>query len=151
MPRLVLASASPARRTTLQRGGIDPIVIVSGVDESQLSDLPPAALALALAELKCSAVLDHHDVPTDALVLGCDSVLEFDGQVHGKPEDADEAIERWRRAVVVVEVIQADLGLVGDTKARTQTPLTGLAGENVGAPIAERATGEAAEDGRHCR
>ncbi len=96
MPRLVLASASPARRTTLQRGGIDPIVIVSGVDESQLSDLPPAALALALAELKCSAVLDHHDVPTDALVLGCDSVFELDGQALGKPSDAADALARHR-------------------------------------------------------
>ena len=97
MPRLVLASASPARRTTLQRGGIDPIVIVSGVDESQLSDLPPAALALALAELKCSAVLDHHDVPTDALVLGCDSVLEFDGEALGKPHTPEVATARWRQ------------------------------------------------------
>ena len=82
---LVLASASPARRTTLRAAGLDPIVIVSGVDESQLADLPPAELALQLAELKCAAVAGRDDVPADALVLGCDSVLELDGEALGKP------------------------------------------------------------------
>ncbi len=59
---LVLASASPARRTTLQAAGLDPIVVVSGVDESQLVDLPPAELALQLAELKCAAVVGRDEV-----------------------------------------------------------------------------------------
>ncbi|MFM6851171.1 MAG: Maf family protein, partial [Terrabacter sp.] len=76
MSRLVLASASPARRTTLRAAGVDPVVIVSGVDESQLVGLAPAELALQLAELKCAAVAGRDDVPADALVLGCDSVLE---------------------------------------------------------------------------
>lgn len=93
---LVLASASPARRTTLRAAGLDPIVIVSGVDESQLADLPPAELALQLAELKCTAVAGRHDVPADALVLGCDSVLELDGTALGKPDDEDEAKRRWQ-------------------------------------------------------
>ena len=96
MPRLVLASASPARRTTLRAAGVDPIVIVSGVDESQLTDLPPAELALQLAELKCAAVAERDDVPADALVLGCDSVLELDGDALGKPSDAADARARWQ-------------------------------------------------------
>ncbi|HRA26138.1 Maf family protein, partial [Ornithinibacter sp.] len=37
------------------------------------------------------------DLPDDLLVLGCDSVLELDGEVHGKPADAAEAVERWQR------------------------------------------------------
>ncbi len=93
---LVLASASPARRTTLRAAGLDPIVIVSGVDESQLDDLPPAELALQLAELKCAAVAGRDDVPADALVLGCDSVLELGGVALGKPSDEDDARARWR-------------------------------------------------------
>jgi septum formation protein len=93
---LVLASASPARLATLRAAGIDPTVIVSGVDESQVDGLPPAELALRLAELKCAAVAARDDVPADALVLGCDSVLELDGEALGKPSDADEARERWR-------------------------------------------------------
>ncbi len=92
----MLASASPARRTTLRAAGLDPTVIVSGVDESQLTDLPPAELALQLAELKCAAVAGGGDVPAEALVLGCDSVLELDGDALGKPRDAQEARLRWR-------------------------------------------------------
>ncbi len=36
------------------------------------------------------------DLPHGILVLGCDSVLELDGEVHGKPADAAEAVARWR-------------------------------------------------------
>ena len=35
-------------------------------------------------------------LPAGALVLGCDSVLELDGKALGKPEHADEAVQRWR-------------------------------------------------------
>jgi septum formation protein len=93
---LVLASASPARLATLRSAGLDPVVIVSGVDESQLDGLPPAELALQLAELKCAAVAERGDLPAGALVLGCDSVLELDGEALGKPADAVEATRRWQ-------------------------------------------------------
>ena len=93
---LVLASASPARLATLRSAGIEPVVIVSGVDEDQVDGLPPAELALQLAELKCAAVAARDDLPDDALVLGCDSVLELDGQALGKPADADDATRRWQ-------------------------------------------------------
>ncbi|MCW2845566.1 MAG: maf protein [Nocardioides sp.] len=96
MTRLVLASASPARLATLRSAGVEPVVIVSGVDESQLEGLPPAELALQLAELKCVAVAARDDLPQGALVLGCDSVLELDGKALGRPADADEAVRRWR-------------------------------------------------------
>lgn len=96
MTSLVLASASPARLATLRSAGLDPAVVVSGVDESQLDGLPPAELALQLAELKSAAVAARDDLPTHALVLGCDSVLELDGAALGKPLDAVEAVERWR-------------------------------------------------------
>jgi septum formation protein len=92
----VLASQSPARLATLQAAGIDPVVIVSGVDEEALGPLPPAELALQLAELKCAAVAGRDDLPDRALVLGCDSILELDGQALGKPGTAERATERWR-------------------------------------------------------
>jgi septum formation protein len=95
--RLVLASASPARLKTLRQAGVEPDVIVSGVDESQLDGLPPAELALQLAELKCAAVADGPLLPGGvALVLGCDSVLEMGGEALGKPADAGEAVARWQ-------------------------------------------------------
>lgn len=92
---LILASASPARLATLRSAGVEPEVIVSGVDESQVDGLPPAEVALQLAELKAAAVVGRVD-RTDGLVLGCDSVLELDGEALGKPDGPDEAISRWR-------------------------------------------------------
>lgn len=98
--RLVLASASPARLATLQRAGVDPVVIVSGVDEDQVDGLPPAELALHLAELKCAAVAALPDLAERSggadLVVGCDSVFELDGRPLGKPVDADDALARHR-------------------------------------------------------
>jgi septum formation protein len=93
---LVLASASPARLGTLRSAGVEPVVIVSGVDEDEVAGLPPAELALQLAELKCAAVSERDDLPEDAVVLGCDSVLELDGEALGKPHDPDEATRRWQ-------------------------------------------------------
>ncbi len=98
---LVLGSASPARLATLRSAGVDPHVIVSGVDESQVTEPDPATLAARLAELKAEAVLARV-VAGEAgryaadLVLGCDSVLELDGRILGKPDDAEDARERWR-------------------------------------------------------
>ena len=93
MTSLVLASASPARLATLRSAGVEPTVVVSGVDESQVTGVPPAELALRLAELKCAAVAQT--LAPGPLVLGCDSVLELDGQALGKPADAEDAVRRW--------------------------------------------------------
>ena len=93
-PRLVLASASPARLKTLQNAGLSPEVVVSGVDEDAVPLSEPSDYALKLAQLKAVAVASSQK---RALVIGCDSVLAFDGQVLGKPTSDQEAVERWRR------------------------------------------------------
>jgi septum formation protein len=95
-PRLVLASASPARLATLRSAGIEPDVIVSGVDESTVTEPAPGRLSLTLAQSKARAVAAL-PAASGALVLGCDSVLEFDGEVYGKPADAEDAVARWKR------------------------------------------------------
>lgn len=93
--RIVLASQSPARLATLRSAGIEPEVIVSGVDEDVVTSTDPANLAAALAQLKCRAVAEQVD--RDALVIGCDSVLALAGEIYGKPHDAADATARWRR------------------------------------------------------
>jgi septum formation protein len=93
--RLVLASASPARLGLLRQAGLAPEVIVSGVDEDALSAPTPAELALVLAEAKATAVAGLPET-AGALIVGCDSVLELDGEAYGKPADAEEATARWK-------------------------------------------------------
>jgi len=97
MPVFVLASASPARKALLLSAGIEPEIMVSGVDESAVEAGSPEALCSMLARLKAHSVaerLKHRSHPAD-LVLGCDSVLFFEGEILGKPESADEAVKRW--------------------------------------------------------
>ena len=93
----MLASASPARLATLRAAGVQPDVVVSGVDEDGVTAASPAALAQKLAGQKCRAVAARLSADGPTLVLGCDSVLELDGEPYGKPRDAAEAVERWRR------------------------------------------------------
>jgi septum formation protein len=93
--RLILASQSPARLGLLRQSGFAPEVIVSGVDEDAVTAPTPAELALALAEAKASVVAARPDAK-GAVVIGCDSVLDLDGEPLGKPADAEEATARWK-------------------------------------------------------
>lgn len=93
MTWFVLASASPARLATLRAAGLDPEVVVSGVDESAITAADTPTLVCRLALAKATAV-----APTrpGSLVLGCDSMLDLDGTLAGKPASAQEALARWR-------------------------------------------------------
>ncbi len=121
---LVLGSASPARLATLRAAGIEPRVVVSDVDEdravaeatARYGPLEPADVALLLARSKAEAVAAALG-EEGALVLGCDSVLELDGEVHGKPADADEATGRWRRMRGRSGVLHTGHWLVDDRPA----------------------------------
>jgi len=93
VPRLVLASASPARLKTLRNAGLSPEVVVSGVDESSVEVAAPADYTLKLAQLKAVAVASSQK---RSLVIGCDSVLALDGEIMGKPATEAEAVDRWR-------------------------------------------------------
>lgn len=99
LPAFILASASPARRRLLQNAGIEPLVYQSNFDEDQVQLSQPAELVKTLALRKAETVaarLVRH--PTqDLLILGCDSVLAIDGEIHGKPDSPAEAIARWQQ------------------------------------------------------
>ncbi|GFE68125.1 nucleoside triphosphate pyrophosphatase [Chroococcus sp. FPU101] len=90
----VLASASPARRKLLQTVGIEPVVYQSNFDESLIQKDNTKDLVQTLAHCKAQTVA--HQI-SDALILGCDSVLELDGEIYGKPKNLEEAIQRWRK------------------------------------------------------
>jgi septum formation protein len=102
----VLASASPARLTVLRAAGFAPRVVVSGVAEDGVDGLDARATACTLAQRKASAVAgqiapDTAAAPDDdagpaPLVVGCDSVLAFAGEVRGKPGSPDQAVAWWR-------------------------------------------------------
>jgi septum formation protein len=102
MTRLVLGSASPGRRKVLRQAGIDPLVVVSGVDEDAIVAAlgvgsSPAEVTCALATAKADRVAKNLDaaVAADCVVIGCDSMLYVDGELRGKPESASAAQWQW--------------------------------------------------------
>ena len=103
---LLLASASKARQRLLNLAGIPYEVMVSGLDESQINHSDPKQLvqliAIAKANIVASKILDidQHFFPNPTeinMILGCDSLFEFDGEVFGKPQNSKEAEIRWSK------------------------------------------------------
>jgi septum formation protein len=103
LTRVVLGSASAGRLKVLRQAGIDPLVVVSGVDEDRLiDDLGPKAapgdVVCALARAKAEQVASELDatVGADCVVIGCDSMLYLDGRLCGKPESVPAARKLWQ-------------------------------------------------------
>lgn len=101
--RFYLASTSPARLATLRNAGVEPVLVPPNVDEDAAvlaaGPLSPAdtvqLLARAKAEAVAGTVVDGS--PIDGVVLGGDSMFEFEGVVYGKPHHPEVALERWQR------------------------------------------------------
>jgi len=102
MTRVVLGSASSGRLRVLRQAGIDPLVVVSDVDEDALlasldPGLPPEAVVASLANSKAVSVAAQlqEDIASDCVVIGCDSMLYRDDKLWGKPASADAARQQW--------------------------------------------------------
>ncbi len=91
---IILASGSEIRAQLLRAAGLDVTAIAPRVDEAMIRQslqaevAKPHDIADALAEMKAARVADKHP---EALVLGCDQVLEFQGDILSKPETIAEA------------------------------------------------------------
>ncbi len=116
VPTFVLASASPARRRLLQNAGIEPVVRQSDFDESQVQLSDPVPLVETLALRKAQTVANQL---SDALVLGCDSVLSLGGEIHGKPANPEEAIARWQQMRGTVGVLYTGHALIDLSQDKT--------------------------------
>ena len=102
MTQLVLGSASNGRLRVLRQAGIEPLVVVSDVDEDALiasldPETPPEAVVLKLANAKALSVAAKlpADVAADCLVIGCDSMLFLNGSLRGKPGSIEAAHDQW--------------------------------------------------------
>jgi len=147
---IILASASPARLATLRGAGVNPQVIVSGVDERAVTrlaverfggPLTPAENALLLAQAKAEATASQvveaahraglettEDVNHSGIVIGCDSILDMDGKAYGRPKDAAEAIAR-------IQAMRNNSGILhtGHWLIDTRDPDDGGTGATLGA------------------
>lgn len=94
-PKLILASQSPARRQLLTDAGLPFTVEPSYFDESSVQESDPVGLVTQLALKKAETVAVRHLEP--ALILGADSILYLQGEIHGKPRDKAEAYQRWQQ------------------------------------------------------
>lgn len=127
-PRLILASASPSRKTILSEAGIEFDVVVSEVDERAAVEtyaqaagpLSPADEALMLARTKAEDVASRNDA-RNALVLGCDSVFELAGTAYGKPYEVEVAVQRWRQMRGNTGTLHTGHWLVDTTGASVRT------------------------------
>lgn len=153
---LVLASASPARLRLLTDAGLDPEIVKSGFDENSVHADDPYELVELLAVRKAQAVAEGR---TSALVVGCDSMLLFDGEVLGKAGSPDVVMERWRRwrgregtlltgHCVIDTASGALVSAVGATTIRFGTPDDEELAAYAGTDEAQRVAGPFTIDGR---
>ena len=91
--KIILASASPRRRDLLGKVVKDFDIIPADGEERADLTLPPDEIACALAEHKCSEVFEKYP---DCAVIGCDTIVVYNGKILGKPESAEDAVKTLR-------------------------------------------------------
>ncbi|KAI1704171.1 maf-like protein domain-containing protein [Ditylenchus destructor] len=99
LPIIVLASGSSNRLKLLQKVGINPIVEPSDFPENLSKHLPPGEFAQETALRKAQEVVTRFQEggTTFDVVIGCDTIIYFDGLILGKPRDEDDAFDTLKR------------------------------------------------------
>ncbi|WP_022703716.1 Maf family protein [Pseudorhodobacter ferrugineus] len=96
-PQIILASSSETRQRLLSAAGLTFAHVAARIDEDAIrasleaDGAKPLDIADLLAEMKARKLAEKH---FDALVLGCDQVLDFKGKSWGKPASKDDAIHQ---------------------------------------------------------
>ena len=86
--KIILASRSPRRKKLMEQVGLEFEICDSNFDEDSVKIADPTELAMFLALKKAQVVAARYD---DAIIIGADSVVIFNGRALGKPRDAAEA------------------------------------------------------------
>lgn len=109
---LILASTSPRRKHLLEQIGMTFTVQPSNVDESLIptSGAVPEEFVQRLALLKAQDVASK--TPARSIVLGSDTIVVLDGEILGKPLDADDAINMLRRLSGNTHTVYTGIALV---------------------------------------
>jgi septum formation protein len=122
---LVLASASPRRSDLLREAGVHFEVRPADIPETMLSGETPVAFAQRLARDKALAVARQIGAQPARIVLGADTIVVLDGEVLGKPRDAEHALELLERLMGREHAVLTAVALVAsDTLWVRETVVT---------------------------
>jgi septum formation protein len=114
---IILASRSPRRKELLSEAGYEFTTVWPDIDESAFvaEGVSPSEYAERLALAKARSVAEKYP---DCLVLGADTVADFEGRIVGKPADAKEADEitrmlfsRPHKVITAVAIVRESSGI----------------------------------------
>ena len=118
MYKFILASKSPRRKELLENIGLEFTVCESDFDETTVSkelETPLYVQELAL----CKAMSLVKATPKDHLIIGADTVVEFNGEILGKPSNREEAIDMLTRLSGNVHYVYTGVAVVRSNDAKS--------------------------------
>lgn len=118
MSVIILASASSSRRRLLESAGVTPLIMISEVDEDTefFNAMSAKDMVIALAITKAHTIRERINFP--AIIIGCDSTFEFEGETLGKPETPEIAFERAKRVQGKSGLLHTGHCIIDTTKDR---------------------------------
>ena len=118
MRRIILASTSPRRKMLLEQIGLAFEQVASDYEEDMTLDMPPAELAKFLSKGKADSVSKNFD---DALVIAADTIVEFDGEIFGKPHTPENSFEMLSRLNGTTHSIITGMTIIDTASGRVES------------------------------